>query len=67
MAATLLQRFQGSIVGGVIGDCVGAVYEEMWGSFIGLEKVLGLIRKLQTGIKYSSTILRKILEIIVPG
>ena len=47
MATSLLLKFQGSVVGGVIGDCVGAVYEGMW--VIGLEKTLKLVNKIQAG------------------
>ena len=50
MATALLQKFQGSVVGGVVGDCVGAVYEGAWGAFIGLDKVLKLVRKIESGI-----------------
>ena len=52
MTASLLQRFQGSVVGGVVGDCVGAVFEVLWGTYIGTEKVLGLVRKIESGNSY---------------
>lgn len=48
MAASLLQRFQGALVGAVIGDCIGGVYEGDWGSFIGMGKVLQLVNKIKT-------------------
>ena len=49
MATSLLLRYQGSVVGGVVGDCVGAVFEGLWGAFIGLDKVLKLVNKIQAG------------------
>ena len=49
MATSMLLKYQGSVVGGVVGDCVGAVFEGLWGSFIGLDKVLKLVNKIQVG------------------
>ena len=50
MAAPMkLSRFKGSMVGGVVGDCIGAVFEGMWGLVIGIERVLKEIHIIDTG------------------
>lgn len=44
----MLNKFQGSLVGGIVGDCIGAVFEGFsWASVVGLEKVLTLAKKVE--------------------
>ncbi|KAJ8316997.1 hypothetical protein KUTeg_004901 [Tegillarca granosa] len=45
---TLLSRFQGSLVGAVVGDCIGAVFEGLWVPGIAIEKILRLVKKIET-------------------
>ena len=50
MAASMLSRFQGSLVGAIVGDCIGSVFEGYdWSVAIGTERVLKLIGKLENG------------------
>ncbi|KAL4231464.1 ADP-ribose glycohydrolase ARH3 [Mactra antiquata] len=46
MAASL-SRFQGALVGGVIGDCLGSEFEALWGQKIGIGKVMSFIMKVE--------------------
>lgn len=53
---TLLSRFQGALVGAVVGDCIGAVFEGLWAPGIATEKILRQVKKIETGavkIRYS--------------
>jgi hypothetical protein len=50
MAASLLGRFQGSLVGAIVGDCIGAVFEGFdWSTVVGTDRVLKLVEKIETG------------------
>ncbi|XP_060599900.1 ADP-ribosylhydrolase ARH3-like [Ruditapes philippinarum] len=49
MAASLLGRFQGSLVGAIVGDCIGAVFEGFdWSTVVGTDRVLKLVEKIET-------------------
>lgn len=52
MAASKLSRFQGSLVGGVVGDCIGAVFEGGWFERVEIEDVLKVTRKIQSGTAF---------------
>jgi ADP-ribosylglycohydrolase len=46
---SLLSKFKGALVGAVVGDCIGSVFEGYWGKGFAVEKVLRLsIEKLET-------------------
>lgn len=47
--SSLLSRFQGSLVGAVTGDCIGAVFERLWARTIEPEKVKKVVDKIDTG------------------
>lgn len=46
--SSLLSRFQGSLVGAVIGDCIGAIFESQWAETIDPDKVAKAISKVET-------------------
>ena len=48
--ASLLSRYKGCLVGGVIGDCVGQVFEGLWNGPVSIEKVLkDVVQKIEFG------------------
>lgn len=51
MAASVLNKllkFQGCLVGGIVGDCIGAEFEGLsWSYVVGTEKVLNLVHKIE--------------------
>ena len=49
MAATKLSRFQGSLVGAVVGDCIGAVFEGGWFDNVELDRIVKLSTKIDDG------------------
>lgn len=44
----LLSKFKGALVGAVLGDCIGAVFECLWASSNAVEKVLKSIDELES-------------------
>jgi len=46
-----LQKFQGSLVGAVLGDCIGAVYEGSWSDSIELNSIIDLVTSIEKGKK----------------
>ena len=46
---SLLSRYQGSVVGGVVGDCIGAIFEVLWTPGIKIENVLVMTKKIEDG------------------
>ncbi|XP_045190282.2 ADP-ribosylhydrolase ARH3-like [Mercenaria mercenaria] len=54
MAASMLQKFQGTLVGAIVGDCIGSVFEGLsWASVVGTEKVVKLVEKIEDDHKNS--------------
>ncbi|WAR20803.1 ADPRS-like protein [Mya arenaria] len=47
MAASKLTKFQGSLVGAVLGDCIGALFEGGWFNKIELNKILKEVAKIE--------------------
>ncbi|XP_056004434.1 ADP-ribosylhydrolase ARH3-like [Ostrea edulis] len=45
---SLLSKFKGALVGAVLGDCIGSVFEGLWARSIAVEKVLKSIDKLES-------------------
>lgn len=46
--STTLSKFQGTLVGAVVGDCIGAIFENLWAKTINPNKVIGAIENLET-------------------
>lgn len=46
--STTLSKFQGALVGAVVGDCIGAIFESLWAKTIHPNKVLKAIENLET-------------------
>ncbi|KAL3863996.1 hypothetical protein ACJMK2_005712 [Sinanodonta woodiana] len=42
-----ISRFHGSLVGAVVGDCIGAVFEEAWLPGINIDRVLRQVEKIE--------------------
>ncbi|XP_052772912.1 ADP-ribosylhydrolase ARH3-like [Mya arenaria] len=47
MAASKLTKFQGSLVGAVLGDCIGALFEGEWFNKIEMNKILKEVAKIE--------------------
>lgn len=56
-AASNLSRFQGSLVGAVVGDCIGAVFEGGWFQSVELDRIYKLSSTIEKGIKSLSSFL----------
>ena len=51
-----LSRFQGCLVGAVVGDCIGAVFEVIWGP-VALKPILQEVQDLEhSRLKYKHEI-----------
>ena len=44
----LLSKFKGALVGAVLGDCIGSLFEGLWAKSIQVEKVLQNIGQLES-------------------
>jgi ADP-ribosylglycohydrolase len=49
MSTTILSKFQGALVGAVIGDCIGAVFEHLWAETISPDKVKAAVERVEAG------------------
>jgi len=49
MSTTILSKFQGALVGAVIGDYIGAVFEHLWAKTISPDKVKAAVERVEAG------------------
>jgi len=47
MSTTILSKFQGALVGAVIGDYIGAVFEHLWAKTISPDKVKAAVERVE--------------------
>lgn len=63
----LLSKFKGALVGAVLGDCIGAVFECLWASSNAVEKVLKSIDELESDYDPKTGNVTQTLSLTNPG
>ncbi|XP_062566072.1 ADP-ribosylhydrolase ARH3-like [Saccostrea cucullata] len=59
---TLISKFKGALVGAVLGDCIGSIFEGLWAKSIAIEKVLKKVDKVESEAEKTDDEDRKIWE-----
>ena len=61
----LLSKFKGALVGAVLGDCIGSLFEGLWAKSIQVEKVLQNIGQLESAYDAEKGIHLQIVFMII--